>query len=139
MFFLATPHRGSDYAAVLNNILTISGIMSSRQYLTDITTGSISAQLINEDFEKCASDLPIFSFYETLQMKLGISSSLVVEKSSAILGRALCSCWLRTRASHEYTNGLATKDSVLDEREFSTSMQIIGISANSIAPTIETM
>lgn len=91
MFFLATPHRGSDYAAVLNNILTISGIMSSRQYLTDITTGSISAQLINEDFEKYASDLPIFSFYETLQMKLGISSSLVVEKSSAILGRALCS------------------------------------------------
>lgn len=95
MFFLATPHRGSDYAAVLNNILTISGIMSSRHYITDITTGSTSAQLINEDFGKHASDLPIFSFYETLQMKLGISSSLIVEKNSAILGRALCSSWLK--------------------------------------------
>ncbi|KAI9759059.1 MAG: hypothetical protein M1835_000474 [Candelina submexicana] len=30
MFFLATPHRGSGYAAVLNNILTVSGIMSPR-------------------------------------------------------------------------------------------------------------
>jgi hypothetical protein len=95
IFFLATPHRGSDYAAVLNNILTISGIMSSRHYITDITTDSTSAQLINEDFGRHASDLPIFSFYETLQMKLGISSSLIVEKSSAILGRILCSCWLK--------------------------------------------
>lgn len=95
MFFLATPHRGSDYAAVLNNILTISGIMSSRHYITDITTDSESAQQVNEDFGKSASDLPIFSFYETLKMKLGISSSLIVEKSSAILGRALCSCELK--------------------------------------------
>ncbi len=113
--------------------------MSSRQYLTDITTGSISAQLINEDFEKYASDLPIFSFYETLQMKLGISSSLVVEKSSAILGKALCSCWLIFEC---LTNNLMVsqfKDSVSDEKEFSISMQIIGIFANSIALMIETM
>ena len=41
--FSATPHKGSDYAAVLNNILTISGMMSSRHYMTDITTGSISS------------------------------------------------------------------------------------------------
>ncbi|KAI0132592.1 NACHT and WD domain protein [Xylariales sp. AK1849] len=85
IFFLATPHRGSDYAAVLNNILTISGILSPRDYITDLTAGSTSAQLINEDFGRYANDLTIFSFYETLQMKLGISSSLVVEKSSAIL------------------------------------------------------
>ncbi len=113
--------------------------MSSRYYITDITTGSTSAQLINEDFGKHAGGLPIFSFYETLEMKLGISSSLIVEKSSAILGRALCSCWLK----FEYlTNNLMVsqlKDSVLDEKEFSTSMQIIAISANSIVPMIQTM
>ena len=70
----------------------MSGIMSSRHYISDIMTGSSSTQLINEDFGKYGSDLPIFSFYETLQMKLGISSSLIVEKSSAILGKALGSC-----------------------------------------------
>jgi hypothetical protein len=87
MFFLATPHRGSDYAAILNNILTISGIMPSRQYIGDLTTGSTSTELINNEFGRYANDLPIFSFYETLRMKLGISTSLIVEKSSAILGK----------------------------------------------------
>lgn len=113
--------------------------MSSRHYITDITTGSTSAQLINEDFGKHASDLPIFSFYETLQMKLGISSSLIVEKSSAILGRALCSSMLKFEC---LTNNLMVsqlKDSVLDEKEFSTSMQIIGISVNLIVLMIQTM
>ncbi|KAI1455463.1 NACHT and WD domain protein [Annulohypoxylon moriforme] len=86
LFFLATPHRGSDYAATLNNILTVSGIMSSRQYIDDLTTGSTSTSLINDDFGKYANDTRIFSFYETLRMSLGISSSLIVEKSSAILG-----------------------------------------------------
>ncbi|KAI0839441.1 NACHT and WD domain protein [Hypoxylon sp. FL0890] len=86
IFFLATPHRGSDYAATLNNILTASGIMSSRQYIDDLTTGSTSTELINNDFGKYANDIPIFSFYETLRMNLGFSSSLIVEKNSAILG-----------------------------------------------------
>lgn len=113
--------------------------MSSRHYITDITTGSTSAQVINEDFAKHGSDLPIFSFYETLQMKLGISSSLIVEKSSAILGRALCSCWFKLECLMNNLMISQSKDSVLDEKEFSTSMQIIGISANTIVPMIQTM
>ncbi|KAH9906756.1 hypothetical protein F4778DRAFT_594863 [Xylariomycetidae sp. FL2044] len=84
--FLATPHRGSDYAATLNNILTLSGVLSPRQYITDLTSGSSSAELINDEFGRYATELPIFSFYETLRMNLGISSSLVVEKQSAVLG-----------------------------------------------------
>ncbi|KAF7561983.1 hypothetical protein G7046_g2154 [Stylonectria norvegica] len=86
IFFLATPHRGSDYAATLNNILTVSGIMSSRQYISDLTTGSTSTQLINDEFGKIANDLTIYSFYETLSMKLGITSGIVVGKDSAVLG-----------------------------------------------------
>lgn len=86
IFFLATPHRGSDYAALLNNILTISGFLSSRQYVNDLTTGSTSAYLINEDFGKCASDLKVFSFYETLRMSIGIFSTIIVDKTSAVLG-----------------------------------------------------
>ncbi|KAK1764024.1 hypothetical protein QBC33DRAFT_548570 [Phialemonium atrogriseum] len=87
IFFLATPHRGSGHAATLNNLLTVSGIMSSRHYLADLATGSTSIQLINDDFERCAHDLPIFTFYETLGMLPAISSALIVEKNSAILGR----------------------------------------------------
>ncbi|KAK8078925.1 hypothetical protein PG994_002732 [Apiospora phragmitis] len=86
IFFLATPHKGSDYAATLNNILTISGILSSRDYIRDITSGSTSAQLINKDFGRCAHQLHIYSFYETLRTNLGVSTSLIVEKDSAILG-----------------------------------------------------
>ncbi|KAI0015721.1 hypothetical protein F4780DRAFT_50133 [Xylariomycetidae sp. FL0641] len=82
IFFLATPHRGSDYASILNNILTVSGVLSPRQYVADLITGSTSAQLINEDFGKHAHDLPIFSFYETLRMSPG----LIVAKHSAVLG-----------------------------------------------------
>ncbi|KAI1501045.1 hypothetical protein F5X99DRAFT_418835 [Biscogniauxia marginata] len=48
----------------------------------DLMTGSTSAQLINEDFGKFAHDLPIFSFYETLPMSIG----LIVQKHLAILG-----------------------------------------------------
>ncbi|KUI53165.1 Vegetative incompatibility protein HET-E-1 [Cytospora mali] len=85
IFFLATPHRGSDYAALLNNILAVSGVLSPRHYITDLVAGSTSAQLINEDFGRHASDLPVFSFYETLRMSIGISSFLIVNRSSAIL------------------------------------------------------
>lgn len=86
LFFLATPHRGSDYAALLNNILAVSGALSPRHYITDLMTGSTSVQLINEDFGRYARELPVFSFYETSRTNLGISSSIIVDKSSAVLG-----------------------------------------------------
>lgn len=86
MFFLATPHRGSDYAALLNNVLAVSGILSPRRYITDLMTGSTSTQLINEDFARYASELPVFSFYETLRMIIGVTSGMIVNKSSAVLG-----------------------------------------------------
>ncbi|KAK3941413.1 hypothetical protein QBC46DRAFT_258764 [Diplogelasinospora grovesii] len=86
-FFLATPHRGSDYAATLNNILTVSGVLASRHYITDLTTGSTSIEWINEDFRRYALNSPIYSFYETLKMGIGVTSILVVDKASAVLGR----------------------------------------------------
>jgi hypothetical protein len=43
-------------------------------------------QLINEDFGRHAHDLAIFSFYETMKTNIGISSVLVVDKTSAKLG-----------------------------------------------------
>lgn len=85
IFFLATPHRGSDYASMLNNVLSVSGVMSSRHYISDLRTGSVSIQAINDQFGEHAHDLPIFSFYETLKTNLGISI-VVVNKESAVLG-----------------------------------------------------
>lgn len=88
MFFLATPHRGSDYAAVLNNVLKycgITGLTSPRDYIKDLKSGSASTQLINDNFARHAKDLTIYSFCETLPTISG-SSALIVDKSSAILG-----------------------------------------------------
>ena len=86
IFFLGTPHRGSNYAAVLNNILSVSGVMSPRHFISDLTKGSISVQMINDDFGKYAHELPIFSFYETTKTSVGISPVYVVDKESAVLG-----------------------------------------------------
>lgn len=89
IIFLATPHRGSDYATTLNRILKVSGITgmaSSRDYINDLTKGSASSQAINEDFRRYADDLNIYSFYETLPTSLGVSSSLIVDRESAVLG-----------------------------------------------------
>lgn len=89
IFFLATPHRGSDYAAVLNRILKVSGLAgaaSSRDYIHDLTKGSASTRTINEDFAQYAKTLSIYSFYETMPLSLGVTSSLIVEKDSAVLG-----------------------------------------------------
>ncbi|KAH8889031.1 NACHT and WD domain protein [Thozetella sp. PMI_491] len=91
IFFLATPHRGSDYAATLNRVLKlvgITGLASSREYIDDLKRGSMSAQLINEEFEIYANTLPIYSFFETLETSFGLSSSLVVDRDSAVLGPA---------------------------------------------------
>ena len=86
IFFLATPHRGSDYAATLNNILALSTLGSARQYISELKTGSASMVQLNEKFGRHAHDLHIFSFYETMHTSLGVSSALIVDRGSAVLG-----------------------------------------------------
>jgi hypothetical protein len=88
-FFLATPHRGSNYADILNKILKLSevtGFKPTRDYVEDLTAGSLSTQLINQEFAKCADHLIIYSFYETLEVSVGVTSCIIVDKISAILG-----------------------------------------------------
>jgi hypothetical protein len=86
IFFLATPHRGSDYAGMLKNILAVSGV--PKEYVHDLTKGSSSTEIINEDFVRFLDGVSLFSFYETLPMKIGgVSSGLIVDKHSAVLGR----------------------------------------------------
>lgn len=94
VFFLATPHRGSDYAATLHRILRVTevaGLSTTRDYVKDLKAGSASTQLINDEFGKFAHELAIYSFYETLETKLGVSSALIVDKTSAVLGKLVFS------------------------------------------------
>jgi hypothetical protein len=82
---LATPHRGSDFAGILKNILKVSQF--PKEYVTDLITGSTSTQIINEEFPQYIDNVSIFSFYETLSMNvIGVSTGLIVDKNSAVLG-----------------------------------------------------
>ena len=87
LFFLATPHRGSDFAALLNNTLRISGVLSAKPYVGDLERNSASAQIINNDFRNCINDdVSLWSFFETVETGMGVTSSLIVDRESAILG-----------------------------------------------------
>ncbi|CAG9978525.1 unnamed protein product [Clonostachys byssicola] len=85
IFFLGTPHRGSEYAKILSRILSLSS-SSSPNYVKDLRLDSVATQVLNDDFGRQAHDIPIYSFYETKDMKLGAKSDIVVPRNSAILG-----------------------------------------------------
>lgn len=86
MVFLATPHRGSDSAQQLNNMLRASLPHGSKPYLGDLERGSGTLQSINDEFRHYSEDLQLRSFYETLKTTIGMSSVLIVDKASATLG-----------------------------------------------------
>lgn len=86
IIFLATPHRGSDSAQQLSNILKASVSHGSKAYIGDLEPGSGALQSINEDFRHYSNDLQLRSFYETLKTQIGMSSTLIVDKESATLG-----------------------------------------------------
>lgn len=90
MFFLATPHRGSDFAAILNNILKPTMVLTPRAYIADLEKNSPTLQVITDEFVKYADHLQIWSFYETLKTKISaIHSAMIVEPKSAILGKTI--------------------------------------------------
>ena len=84
MYFLATPHRGSDSAKLLNNILHFA--YSSRAYVADLERGSGAVQSINDEFRNYSIDIDLWSFYETQKLKIGVISTLIVDPDSATLG-----------------------------------------------------
>lgn len=84
IYFLATPHRGSDSAKILNNILHIA--YSSRAYVADLERGSGALQSINDEFRNYSANIDLWSFYETQKLKIGLLSTLIVDPDSATLG-----------------------------------------------------
>ncbi|KAF7156482.1 hypothetical protein CNMCM5623_010152 [Aspergillus felis] len=84
MYFLATPHRGSDSARLLSNILNIA--YSSRAYVSDLKRGSEAIKLINDEFQRHSEDIGLWSFYETQKLSIGVFRVLIVDPDSATLG-----------------------------------------------------
>ncbi|KAF2761174.1 hypothetical protein EJ05DRAFT_483569 [Pseudovirgaria hyperparasitica] len=84
--FLATPHRGSDMARTLRNILRL--VSGSKPFVDELDPSSSSISTINETFRQYAEDLHLRSFFESQPSKIGLASALIVDKDSATLGFA---------------------------------------------------
>ncbi|TRX97656.1 hypothetical protein FHL15_001411 [Xylaria flabelliformis] len=84
MFFLGTPHRGSDLAGILHSILMVA--WGTKPFVNDLLPNCSILAEINDTFRHYAADLRLWSFYETLPVKMMFASKLVVEKYSATLG-----------------------------------------------------
>ena len=85
--FLATPHRGSQYAKMLNNILSTAPLGAPpKGYVADLHTQSRFLEDINEQFRIACGNLLLASFFETLKINVGVTKILVVEKESGVLG-----------------------------------------------------
>ncbi|KAL8907648.1 MAG: hypothetical protein Q9207_001300 [Kuettlingeria erythrocarpa] len=87
MLFLSTPHKGSNYAHTLNNILKAAPSSSQKIYVSELELNSTSLQDINEQFRTMCGDLTLVSFYESLKTAIGPGiKRFIVEKDSGMLG-----------------------------------------------------
>ena len=87
VLFLATPHRGTHLAELLNRILSASMFNHSpKQYVSELSKTSPALEDLNEQFRHIASKLQIISFFETLPTSIGPKKIMVLEKNSSILG-----------------------------------------------------
>ncbi|KAL8798259.1 MAG: hypothetical protein Q9182_006820 [Xanthomendoza sp. 2 TL-2023] len=74
ILFLATPHRGSQYAKMLNNILSTAPTGAPpKAYVASLDAQSEALQDINEQFRVNCQNLALVSFYESLKINFGIT------------------------------------------------------------------
>lgn len=81
IFFLATPHRGSDSA----RLLKLSVLHNSKVYIDDIIPNSAAIQVINDTFRHIYQNLKIWSYFEGVRT---LDQVFIVERDSAVLGKA---------------------------------------------------
>ncbi|CAH0042056.1 unnamed protein product, partial [Clonostachys rhizophaga] len=86
MYFLATPHRGAGSSQFLTKYLSAVWWQRSKTYVNELHPGSELLQELNESFQTKASHLKLWSFFETQPTKIGLSSLIIVEKESAVIG-----------------------------------------------------
>ncbi|KAJ4164822.1 hypothetical protein LMH87_006479 [Akanthomyces muscarius] len=84
--FLATPHRGTNFAQILNRILQSGSL--SKAYITELSGNAHGLKNLNDSFRNVVSRLDIASFYETHPTSIGFKKArvLVLEKESSVLG-----------------------------------------------------
>ena len=75
--FLATPHRGTNLADILNRILQSTLVANSKQYISELARTSFTLQKLNEQFRHIAPRLDIVSFYETQPTLIGRTAKIV--------------------------------------------------------------
>ena len=88
MIFLATPHQGSDWPILMEDVLRVSLPL----YLKDLSRGSEFLANMNRNFRSQAHQLQLSSFYELRPTPLSRRSSvrvLVVDPSSAKIGKCI--------------------------------------------------
>ncbi|KAI3535829.1 hypothetical protein CSPX01_11167 [Colletotrichum filicis] len=85
MLFLGTPHRGADSASVARLVRQSAGY-GSKAFLDDLIPGSGTLDQINDEFRHICHNINLWSFSESLPTSFGPTSSLIVEKESAVLG-----------------------------------------------------
>ncbi|KAI3528266.1 hypothetical protein CABS03_05843 [Colletotrichum abscissum] len=85
MLFLGTPHRGADSASVARLVRQSAGY-GSKAFLDDLIPGSGTLDQINDEFRHICHNINLWSFFESLPTSFGPTSSLIVEKESAVLG-----------------------------------------------------
>jgi hypothetical protein len=100
--FLATPHRGTNLATVLNRILQSTPLTNSKQFISELTRNSSTLQKLNEQFRHIAPKLQIVSFYETQPTSIGFKNARVVSfKFAGLSAGAFANLvrwyWKRTR------------------------------------------
>lgn len=82
--FLATPHRGTNLAELLDRILKSTIVSSSKQYVSELAKNSYTLQKLNEQFRHIAPRLDIVSFYETQSTSIGLKNTRIVSDSIKI-------------------------------------------------------
>jgi pimeloyl-ACP methyl ester carboxylesterase len=88
--FLATPHRGSQYAKTLNHILAAAPIQAPpKSYVSALERQSPAIQDINEVFGHQCDNLTLVSFYETLPVKIGFTKLVVCVRSAPLFPRTV--------------------------------------------------
>lgn len=87
ILFLATPHRGSNFAETLNRILSVSFVSAPKEYVSDMVKNSATLQRINETFRHVVKGLDIVSFYETRPTRIGFDGNRIVIFPHQLLGR----------------------------------------------------
>lgn len=82
LYFLATPHRGSNSAVYLKTFLAMSFPSGAKAYANELLPDSQTVADINDDFRHVSGNLCLWSFFESVPT----AGFMIVDKSSAVMG-----------------------------------------------------